>query len=48
MDPKPLCIRFVKTDGFIRVQGGEFRSLVLFDYRLFDKMCDKIKYFVSE
>ena len=26
--PKPLCIRFDKTDGFIRVRGGEFRYLV--------------------
>ena len=35
-------------DGFIRVRGGEFRHLVLFDYGLFDKICDKIKYLISE
>ena len=34
---KPLRIRFDKIDGFIRVCGGEFRYLVLFDYGLFDK-----------
>ena len=30
-------------DGFIKVRGGEFRHLVLFDYELFDKICDKMK-----
>ena len=42
--PKPLWIRFDKIDQFIRVRGGEFRHLVLFDYGLFDKICNKIKY----
>ena len=46
--PKPLRIRFYKKDGFIRVLGGELRYLVLLDYRLLDKICDKIKYLVSE
>ena len=45
---KPWRIRFDKIDGFIRVCGGEFRYLVLFDDRLFDKICDKIKYLISE
>ena len=40
---KQLHIRFEKIDGFIRVHGGEFRTLVLFDYGLFDKIFDKIK-----
>ena len=31
-------------DGFIRAR--EFRQLVLFDYGLFDKMCEKIKYLI--
>ena len=44
--PKPLRVRLDKTDGFIRVRGGEFRHLVLFDNRLFDKICDK--YLISE
>ena len=30
-------------DGFIKVRGSEFRHLVLFDYELFDKICDKMK-----
>ena len=46
--PKPLRIRFYKNDGFIRVLGGEFRYLALFDYGLLGKICDKIKYLVSE
>ena len=47
--PKPLRTRFDKIDGFIRVRGGEFRYLVLlFDYGLFDKICGKIKYLISE
>ena len=46
--PKPLRIRFDKIDGFIRVHGSEFKHLVLFDNGLFDKICDKIKYLISE
>ena len=41
--PKPLPVRFDKIDGFIRLRGGKFIHLVLFDYGLFDKICDKIK-----
>ena len=48
MDPKPLRISFNKIDGFIRVCDDEFRHLVLFDYGLFDKICDKIKYLITE
>ena len=43
-----MRIRFDKINEFIRVRGGEFRHLVLFDYGLFDKICDKIKYLTSE
>ena len=46
--PKALRIRFDEIDGFIRVRGGEFRYLVLFDHGLFDKICDKIKHLISE
>ena len=46
--PKPLRIRLDKIDGFIKVHGGEFRYLVLFDYGLFNKICYKIKYLISE
>ena len=40
---KPSGIKFVKIDGFIRVCDGKFKHLVLCDYGLFDKICDKIK-----
>ena len=43
-----MRIRFDKIDGFIRVCGDEFRHLVLFDHGLFDKICDKFKYLISE
>ena len=43
-----MRIKFDKIDGFIRVRGGEFRYLVLFDHGLFDKICDKIKHLISE
>ena len=46
--PKPLHIRFDKTNGFIRVLNGEIEDLVLFDYELFDKICDRIKYLISK
>ena len=46
--PKPLHFNSNKVDEFIRVRRGEFRHLVLFDYGLFDKICDKIKYLISE
>ena len=45
MDPKPLCIMFDIIDGFIRVHGGEFRQLVLFDYGLFDKFVIRLNIF---
>ena len=44
--PKPLRIKFDKIEGFIRVHGGEFRYLVLFDYRLFE--ISHFKYLKSE
>ena len=43
-----MQIRFDKIDRFIRVGGDELRHLVLIDYKLFDKICDKIKYLISE
>ena len=42
-----MRIRFDNIDGCMRVRGGEFRYLVLFDYGLFDKICDKIKYLIN-
>ena len=43
-----MRIRFDKIGGFIRADGDEFRHLLLFDYGLFDKIYDKIKYLISE
>ena len=45
---KPLRIRFNKIDGFIMVLDDKIKDLVLFDYGLFDKICDKIKYLISK
>ena len=36
-----------KLDEFIKIYEG-IRYLVLFDYRGFDKICDQIKYLISE
>ena len=43
-----MGISFDKIDTFIRLGGGEFRHLVLFDYGLFNEICDKIEYLISE
>ena len=48
MGAKPLRFRSDKIYRFIRVRGDEIRHLVLFDYGLFDKACDRIKYLISE
>ena len=47
--PKLLCIRFEKIDGFIYFLFLQYnlKHLILFDYRLFNKLCDKIKYPIS-
>ena len=47
-DPKPLRITFDRIDGFIMVLDSKIKQLVLFDYGLFDKICDKIKYLISK
>ena len=46
--PKPSSIRFNKTDRFIISLGGKIKHLVLFDYGLPDKICDKIEYLRSK
>ena len=48
MGSKPLRIRFDKIDGFIIALDGKIKHLVLFDYGLLDKICDKIKYLISK
>ena len=45
---KPLPIRFNKKDGFIIVLHGKTKHLMLFDYGLLNKICDKIKYVFSK
>ena len=44
---KLLRIRYDEIDGFIKIHN-EIRYLVLFDCCWFDKICEKIKYFISE
>ena len=47
--PKPLRIRFDKIDGFIIIIiDGKIKHLILFDYGLFNKICDRIKYLISK
>ena len=46
--PKPLRMRFDKIGWFIISLDGKIKHLVLFDYGLLDKICDKIKYHVSK
>ena len=46
--PKPSRIRFNKIDGFIIALDNKFNHLILFDYGLFSKICDKIKYLISK
>ena len=47
-DSKPLRIRFNRIDGFIIVFDGKNKHLLLFDYGLFNKICDKVKYILSK
>ena len=44
---KPLRIRFDKIDIFIKIYD-KIRYLVLFDCSYCNKICDKIKYLISE
>ena len=44
---KPLRIRFNKIDGFIEIHD-KTKYLVLFGYSYWYKICDKIKYLISE
>ena len=43
-----MRIRFNKTDGFIIILGDKTKHLILFDYGLFHKICDKIKYLIIQ
>ena len=46
-DTKPLRVKFDKIDGFIKIHEKN-KSLVLSDYSYCNKICDKIKYLISE
>ena len=45
IDCKPLCIRFIKSDEFIRIYDRT-RYLVLFGKAKY-LICNKIRYFIS-
>ena len=47
MASKPLQVVFDEIDGFIKT-CDEIRYLVLFDYGWLDKICNRIKYLISE
>ena len=47
MGAKPLGISFKKIDGFIKIHD-KISYLVLFHYTYCDKICEKIKYLISE
>ena len=42
-----MRIKFNKINGFIKIHSG-IRCLVLLDYGWFDKICDTIKFLISE
>ena len=44
--PKPLRIKFVKIDGFIRIYDGT-RYLTLFGLEIYDAICNRIRYIIS-
>ena len=44
---KPLRMRLDKINRFIMSLGGEIKQLVLFDYKLLDKICDITKYLIN-
>ena len=43
-----MRINFDKIDGFFRVLDGEIKNLAFFDHRLFDEICDRMAYLMSE
>ena len=45
--PKLLRTRFDKIEEFIEIHD-QIKYLLLFDYRYCDKICDNIKYLISE
>ena len=45
---EPLRIRSDKIDGFILSLCGKIKNLILFTYRLLNRICNKIKYLTSK
>ena len=43
-----MRIRFDKIDGFNIILDVKIKHSILFDYGLFNKICDKIKYRISK
>ena len=46
--PKLLRFMFDKIDGFIISLDGKIKHLIIFDYRLLDKIFEKIEYLISK
>ena len=46
--PKTLCIKFGKIERFIIILDCTIKHLILFDYGLFNKICEKIKYLIFQ
>ena len=47
-DPTLLSIGFDKIDGLIVSLDDEIKHLILFDYGLFNSICDTIKYLINK
>ena len=47
MGAKPLCVRFNKIKGFIKIYKG-IRCLVLNDFERYNAIDDRIRYLISE
>ena len=46
--PIPLRIRFDKIDRLLISLDGKIKHLLLFDYWLFNKICEKIEFLISK
>ena len=46
IDSKPLSIRFLKTDGIIRIYDGT-RYLTLFESKEYQAIYDRIRYLIK-
>ena len=46
ISPKPLCIRFDKIDGSIKIHG-ETRCFTLFGFEKYDAVYNRVRYLLS-